>query len=274
MTDPRPPQGSAAWNATPTAPIPTHPGVLDIIAIGCAVTSAGLLIAALWIVSWDISAKAAWFSGVGTLLAVVVALWQSLIIRRQAKDEAKEAQQRLRQELAAAEQRSARELDNARELHLVELDHQREQARIQRVHLREQEFKLALIRVSRAINAYTHELATLTEQGRRVLKTESEEREDALLAISEKLGTLVTDVSLEISGAHMFTRNQDLHGALDKVNAAMMAGPQAEMAFRHAVISLGRMPKPNPIPFAQATMQEAIGNARRMAGEVLDTGWD
>ncbi len=34
------------------------------------------------------------------------------------------------------------------------------------------------------------------------------------------------------------------------------------------------MPQPNPIPFAQAKIQETIGNTRRMAGELLDTGWD
>jgi hypothetical protein len=102
--------------------------------------------------------------------------------------------------------------------------------------------------VSRAINAYTYELATLIEQGRRVLsRPEAQEREDALLAISEKLGTLVTDVSVEISGAHMFTRNQALHDALDEVNAAMMRGPQAEMKFRHTVITLGVMPQPRDI---------------------------
>ncbi len=34
------------------------------------------------------------------------------------------------------------------------------------------------------------------------------------------------------------------------------------------------MPQPNPIPFVQAKIQETIGKTRRMAGEILDTGWD
>jgi hypothetical protein len=259
---------------------------LGTVAVVCFVLSAFLLAAALWIVRWDVGSKAEWFSGAGAFAAVAVALWQTRNLQRQAQDDIREAHERLRNELAAAEerssreleaaeQRSARELQNARELHQVELNAQRELARVQRVHLREQEFKLALIRVSKAINAYTHELATLTEQGSRAVDLrEKQDREDALLAVSEKLGTLLVDVSLEIQGAHMLTRNDDLHGALDDVNAAMMFGPQAEVAFRNAVIAQGRLPQPNPIPFAQKRMQEVIGNARRLAGELLDTGWD
>ena len=244
-----------------------------ILAVSAAVLLAWLLLSQ----PWDAASKAAWFSGLGMFLAVVVALWQSVIIRRQAEDDAKEAHERLRRELKAAEQRSVRELNNARELHRIELEAQREQARIQRVHLREQEFKLALIRVSRAINDYTLELAILIEQGHKVVTMpERQEREDALAPASKKLGSLLKDVQLEISGAHMFTRNTALHNSLDAVNATTMLGSHAEAMFREAVINISTMPRSvaDAIFQAMTTMQTATGNVRRLAGELLDTGWD
>jgi hypothetical protein len=243
-----------------------------ILAVPAAVLLAWLLLSQ----PGDVAARAGWFLGLGTFL-VVVALWQSVIIRRQAKDDAKEAHERLRRELAAAEQRSARELANARELHRIELEAQREQARIQRAHLREQEFKLALIRVSRAINDYTHELAILIELGHRVVTMpEKQQREDALLPIGKKLGSLTKDIQLEISGARMFSRNTALHDALDAVVATMVLGPHAEAMFRQAMINSATMPRPvvDAIFQAMSTMQTAIGNARQLAGELLDTGWD
>ncbi|MGO9103844.1 MAG: hypothetical protein ACLP9Y_32110 [Mycobacterium sp.] len=66
--------------------------------------------------------------------------------------------------------------------------------------------------MSRAINAYTHELATLTEQGSRAAKMpETEQREDALLAISEKLGTLRDAAQhhlLELSEGQLYVHAQ------------------------------------------------------------------
>jgi hypothetical protein len=185
------------------------------------------------------------------------------------------AKERMETELAAAEQRHNAELAAAEERHRIELEAQRELARVQRVHLREQEFKLALIRVSRAVSAFTHMLATLTEEGQRVAKFDSrQEREDALLPTSEKLNLLSSDIVIEVSGAHMLTRNDTLHEALNAVVSAAMGGPAAEMAIRDAVINRGRMPEPNPVPRVQARLQAAIGNARQMAGDLLDTGWD
>lgn len=194
------------------------------------------------------------FAAVGTISAVIVALWQSVVIRRQAKDSAKEAADRFedeikaasartRQEVDAAEQRSQREQQAAAERHEAELEVQREVARTQRVHLREQEFKLALIRVSRAASAYTHELATMVEQTGRVVNMPTrQERADALRPISKKLGALAEDLSVEISGAHMLTNNDELHNALDAVNAAAMSGPLSESNFRNTVIMEGQDP--------------------------------
>ena len=65
-----------------------------IAALILAVSAVALLAWLLLSRPWDAASKAAWFSGLGMFLAVVVALWQSVIIRRQAEDDAKEAQLR------------------------------------------------------------------------------------------------------------------------------------------------------------------------------------
>ncbi|MEY8014882.1 hypothetical protein [Mycobacterium servetii] len=226
---------------------------------------------------WDVAFQAARLSCLATFIAVFVALWQSVVIRSRAQDEVREAHERLRRELKAAEQRSARELDNVRELHRIELEAQREQARIQRVQLREQEFKLALIRVSRAVNDYTLELAILTERGHKVVTMpEKQEREDALAPNSKKLDSLLKNMQLEISAAHMFTRNKALHDCLDAVNATTVLGSHAEAMFREAVIRNCTMPRPvaEAIFRAMTTMQTATGNIRRLAGELLEAGWE
>lgn len=158
------------------------------------------------ITNWGNVAEA--FGAAGTLLAVAVALWQSIVIRRQAQQEAKDAADRLERELKAADKR-----------HKTELDAQREIARVQRLHQREQEFKLALIRVSRAASAYIHELATLVAETPGIVTLPTRQvRDDALKPISKQLGALALDLSAEISGAHMLTNNDQLHDALDVVN--------------------------------------------------------
>lgn len=150
-----------------------------------------------------------------------------------------------------------------------------EQARVQRVHLREQEFKLALIRVSRAVNLYTHELATLIEQGRRVAELpEKREREDALLPLSKRLGLLAKDTSLEINGAHMLTQNDTLHEALNAVNAVSIRGVEAEMQVRGPIIDRGVMPNAAPIFQFMDAIQKALGHVRQLAGDLLVTGWE
>lgn len=244
--------------------------------------SAVFLLAVLlaWLLSagpWDVAPQAVRLSCLAAFGAVIVALWQSVVISRRAHEEAREARERLRHELTVAEQRSARELDNARELHRIELEAEREHARVQRVQLREQEFKLALIRVSRAVNDYTLELSKLTEQGHKVVTMpEKQEREDALAPSSKKLDSLLKNMQLEISAAHMFTRNKALRDALDAMNATTVLGSHAEVMFREAVIRNCTMSRPvaEAIFRAMTTMQTATGNIRRLAGELLETGWE
>jgi hypothetical protein len=241
----------------------------------CGLVAFGLLVWSFVLDPWPVGATAEWVAGLGSFAAVAVALWQSVILRSAALEEAAEAADRFTRELAAAKERMETELAAAEGRHRIELDAQRELARIQRVHLREQEFKLALIRVTRAVNAYTHTLATLTEEGRRLTKLpERQEREDALLPTSEELNLRASDIVIEVSGAHMLTRNDALHEALNGVVQAALGGAAAETAIRDAVINNSRMPEPNPVPRVQAKLQAAIGNARQMAGDLLDTGWD
>lgn len=241
------------------------------VAVGFGGTTLLLLIVAI-IQGQDLQRKYPWvswgtvpesFAAVGTVLAVAVALWQSLVIRRQAKADND----------AAAEQFQT-ELDAAAERHRVELENQRELARVQRVHVQEQEFKLALIRVSRAANAYTQGLATLIAETNRIIALPSrQERDDALKPISKELATLLLDVSAETTGAGFFTNNPQLHDALDDITQAAIRGPEAEMNYRNHLTFRGEMPNQAPIFMAMEGLPQAIGNARRLAGQLLTTGW-
>ncbi|MUM16250.1 hypothetical protein BI330_07720 [Mycobacterium sp. CBMA 623] len=215
------------------------------------------------------------FAAGGTIFAVVVALWQSVIVRRQAKDEANEAADRFKQELVAAEDRHKTELSAQRELAKTQVDAQVELARIQRVHLREQEFKRSLIRVSRAGSTYTHELATLIEEGRRAAELpDRRAREDALRPLSKQLGMLAQTFVLEISGAHMLTQDYTLHEALNAVNLVALGGPSVEMAFRNPIINEGRMPEPTQLFQVMNAVHTALNHARQLAADRLHTGWD
>ena len=211
------------------------------------------------ITNWGNVAEA--LGAAGTLLAVAVALWQSIVIRRQAQQEAKDAADRLERELKAADKR-----------HKAELDAQREIARVQRLHQREQEFKLALIRVSRAASAYIHELATLVAETPRIVTLPTrQERDDALKPISKQLGALALDLSAEISGAHMLTNNDQLHDALDVVNDAALKGPRSEIDYRNSAVWEGQVPNQAPIFMVMDELPRVIGDARRLAGELLVT---
>lgn len=211
------------------------------------------------------------FAAVGTVLAVVVALWQSTVIRRQAEREATDG---FAEELTSAREIHAAEMKAADVRHKAELEAQREIARVQRVSLLEQEFKLALIRVSKAASAYTHELATLIAETSRFLKQPTQQgRDDALKPISKQLGARAHDLTAEISGAHMLTNNDDLHAALDRVTAAAIKGPASELTYKNTVVS-GKTPNPAPLFMVMEELPRVIGDARRLAGRMLVTGWN
>lgn len=266
-------------------------------ALALGLVAIGLLIWSFALEPWAVGSTPEWLAGLGSSAAVAVALWQSVVLRRQAEQEAATAADRFQRDLDAANARMDRDIAAAEERHRVQLEAQRDQmntelaaaetrhrvelqqqrelARVQRVHLREQEFKMAMIRITRAINTVTHTLATLSEDAKRAVDiAERDGREDALLFVSKTLDLAVQDVQAEVSGAHMLTRNDDLHEALNRVIRATLGAPMAEMTVRRPVINERRLPTPDPIPQAMSAMQTAVGAARQLAGDLLDTGWE
>jgi hypothetical protein len=129
--------------------------------------------------------------------------------------------------------------------------------------------------VSRAAGACTHELATLVAETSRIVNGPTrQERDDALKPISKQIAARVHDLSAEIWGAHMLTNNDQLHDALDRINAAALKGPEAEMAYRNTAVNHGNTPMATPIFMAMEELQRVIGDAGRLAGRLLVTGSD
>jgi hypothetical protein len=233
----------------------------------------------------QIGSKGQWFFGAVVFVAIVVSLWQTLTIQRQAKHEAAAAAERLHTQLAAAEERSARELavmqsahraelEAQQTLHRAELDAQQEMARISRLQLLGQLQKQATIEVSRAVSAHAHALATLWDRGASILSIDDRgEREQAMSPIFEQISQVVSDFSVELSNARLLIEDDRLHQALDSVNAAvLMALAVAEDV--HVAVVDGNAPDPNPIPGAQQLMKKRAAEARHLAWELLRTGLD
>jgi hypothetical protein len=229
--------------------------------------------------------KAEWFFGAVVFVVVMVTMWQTLSIQRQAKQDVAEAAERLRKELAAAEERSARELAQAQtlhraemeaqqKLHCAEMEAQRELARVERLHLLEQLQKQAMIEVSRAVSAHTQMLATLWNQGASILRKEDrDEREKAMNPIFEQISQVVNDFSVELDNAHLVVEDDRLHHALNRVNeAALMAIRVAEDV--HVAVVEGRELQSNPLPAVQRLMHGRAAEARRLAWDLLRTGLD
>jgi hypothetical protein len=253
--------------------------------LGCG--AAGSLAVAWFIVlgPGEIGSKAEWFFGAVVFVVVMVAMWQTLNIQRQAKQDVAEAAQRLRNELAAAEERSARELALAQRLHHAEMEAQQklhraemkaqqELARVERSHLLEHLQKQAMIEVSRAVSRHTHMLATLWNQGASILGNENrDERGKAMNPIFEQISQVVNDFSLEIDNAHLLVEDDRLHHALDRVNeAALLAIRVAEDV--HVAVVEGSEMQSNPVPPVQRLMHGRAAEARRLAWELLRTGLD
>lgn len=220
------------------------------------------------------------FAACGTILAVIVALRQAAAARKQAAEDGKDAAARLERELAAAEQRHRDQLREQRAVAAIEVENQVQLARVQRLHIREQDFKNALIRITRAAGAYTHELATLLELGKKLAKLQGgRRRTDDLHDVSKQLGRYVQDFSIEIAGAHMLTQDDEIHEALNRVNAALLLGPEAEIVFRNALAEPNNgVPQvtaaAGPISMAMHEIQARLGEARQLAGDRLIAGWD
>jgi hypothetical protein len=244
----------------------------------------------------EVGSKADWFFGAAVFCAVLVVMWQTVNVQRQANQRAVLAEDRLRTELAAAEQRSAldraaaeersaRELASTQKLHKAELESQQKfhraemaahhrQAEVERAHLRNQLQKQAVIEVSRAVSLHTQMLATLWNRGAGILGSQDRaEREQAMLPIFEQIGQVVNDFSVELANAHQIVDDTRLNRALEGVNEAVLMGIRVAQDVCDDIVD-GRATQPNPIPSVQRTMYEKAAEARRLAWDLLRTGLD
>jgi hypothetical protein len=271
--------------AAPVSPGPSRQGWHPIGWFACGV--AGLL-AIAWFIFFSrgaLGSKAEWFFGAAVFCVVLVTMWQTLTVQRQANRHAAAAAERLRVELVAAEERTAREIAMTQALHRVEMEArekvfraeveaQRELARIERMHLLNQLQKQAMVEVSRAVNGHTQMLATLWNEGARILRIEDrDEREQAMNPIFEQISRVVNDFSVEISNANVLIEDDRLHRSLNQVNeAAVMAIRVAEDV--HDAVVDGRTPKADSIRTVQRIMQTRAAEARSLAWELLRNGLD
>jgi hypothetical protein len=244
----------------------------------------------------EMGSKADWFFGGVVLCTVLVVVWQTVNVQRQANGRAAAAADRLRYEVIAAEQRMVREraaaeeralrelaltqklhkaeLESQRNAHRAELDAQREQAALERSHLLSQLQKQAVIEVSRAVSLHTQMLATLWNRGAGILNNKDRaEREQAMLPIFEQIGQVVNDFSVELANAHQIVDDTRLNHALEGVNEAVLMGIQVAQEVCDDIVD-GRVSEPNPIPSVQRLMYEKAAEARRLAWDLLRTGLD
>jgi hypothetical protein len=232
----------------------------------------------------EIGSKADWFFGAVVFCVVVVTMWQTLNIQRQANQDAAHAEERHRTELAA-EEHAARELALIRTLHRVEieakekshraeLEAQRELARVERLHLVNQLQKQALTEVSRTVNGHTQLLATLWKHAASILSMDDlDERELAMNPIFEQISQVVNEFSVEVSNAHLLIEDDRLHRALDRVNEAVLMGIRVAEDVHDAVVQRSA-PQLNPVPPVQRLMQSRAAEARQLAWSLLRAGLD
>lgn len=274
--------------APPTAPVSRETGSFGWRGVGLFACGLAGSLAIVWFIVFsrgEIGSKAEWFFGATVLCAALATMWQTLSIARQANRHAAEAADRLRTELMAAEERAAREVAMAQALHRVEMEArerafraeveaQRELARVERLHLVNQLQKQAMVEVSRAVNGHTQMLATLWNEGARILRIEDrDEREQAMKPIFEQISRVVNDFSVEVSNANVLLEDERLNRALNQVNeAALMAIRVAEDV--HDAVVEGRTPKPDSIRTVQRLMHTRAAEARRLAWELLRNGLD
>ncbi|MCT7661407.1 hypothetical protein [Mycobacterium deserti] len=255
------------------------------VGVAGAVTGLGLIAWFVFFGPGDSGARSEWFFGGAVLVAVLVSMWQTHVVLRQSRRDAADAAKRMRRELAQAQERSARELALARSIHEAEMDAQRqlaraelvaqaELARVERVHLLAQQQRLAMIEVSRAVNAHTQALAALWNQGATVLRIEDREaRERAMSPIFEQISQVVKDFSVELANAHLLIEDDRLSRALTRVNEAVLAAMHVAEDVHVAVVD-GHAPDPAAVSAAQKLMHERAAEARRLAWSLLRAGLD
>lgn len=274
--------------SVPAASVSPTPGRGGWHPIGWFACGGAGLLAIVWFIFFsrgELGSKAEWFFGAVVFCVVLVTMWQTFTVQRQANEHAAAAAERLRVELVAAEERTAREIAMTQALHRVEMEArekmfraeveaQRELARVERMHLLNQLQKQAMVEVSRAVNGHSQMLATLWNEGARILRIEDrDEREQAMNPIFEQISRVVNDFSVEVSNANVLIEDDRLHRSLNQVNeAAVMAIRVAEDV--HDAVVEGRTPKADSIRTVQRIMQTRAAEARSLAWELLRNGLD
>ncbi|HEX2212750.1 MAG TPA: hypothetical protein VHH12_04695 [Mycobacterium sp.] len=282
--------GTGRGSASRFAAAQRHRGI---VLASCAVVAA-LVIAWMVILSpGDTGSRADRFFGAAVFAVVLMTLWQTQTIQRSAARAAAEAAERLRAELAAAEMRAARQVALVRSLHesemeaqrelaraemeahrnlaRAELEAQRDLARVERGHLLAQQQRLAMTEVSRAVSAQTHMLATLWDDGARILGLpDRAARETAMRPIFEQIGHVVKDFSVELANAQLLIADDRLQRALLRVNEAVLTAMQVAEDVHVGIVD-GQAPEPNPVPEAQRLLYERAAEARHLAWQLLRT---
>lgn len=218
----------------------------------------------------EAGSKADWFFGAAVFCVALTSLWQTAAVARQAAATARQAEARA----AEAQERSARELEMVLERHRAEMDGQSQRARVERSHLVNQLQRQAVVEVSRAVSGHTRALASLWQEGARVLSSEDrDERERAMKPVFEQIGRAVTDFSVELGGALLVVDDEHLHRALEGVNeAVLLAVGVAEELYGDVVD--GRPAEPDAVAEVQRLVHARAAEARRLAWSLLRTGLD
>ncbi len=231
----------------------------------------------------ETGSKADWFFGAAVLCVVMVVMWQTVNVQRQANRSAAAMAERLHAELAAAEtrmareravsdERAARELELTQRLHRAEMDAHRRQAETERRYLHNQLQKQAVLEVSRAVTLHTQMLATLWNRGAAILHgADRDERERAMLPIFEQIGQAVNAFSVELAAAHQIVDDARLNQALEGVNEAVLMGIRVAQDVCDDIVD-ARATGPNPVASVQRVMYERAAEARRLAWELVRTG--
>jgi hypothetical protein len=280
----------------------------------CGVTGSLAICWFIFLSPGESGSKAEWFFGCVVFCVVLVAMWQTVNIQRQATQNAAEASERLRKDLVAAEQnaaeaserlrkelvvaeeRSARELaltrslhqadmesrqslhqaeiESRQNLHRAEMEAQWKLARVERTHLLERLQKQAMIEVSRAVSAHTQILAALWNEAARVLRIEDRDERESAMT------PIFEQISQVVNDFSVELGNAHLLIEDSRLHQALnRVNEAAVMAVRvaeevHVAVVEGHAPEPSPIPQVQRLMYARAAEARRLAWDLLRTGLD
>ncbi|MBL1079473.1 hypothetical protein JK358_34215 [Nocardia sp. 2] len=223
---------------------------------------------------WEVGSKAEWVAGLGALSAVVVALWQTIRIQKQAAEDAQEAATRLRQELDAATDRMNTQLQQTRELHAAELDSARALARVQRIHLWEQEQKQAITQVVRAMHQFSDTVPELWQMAVDISALPTrEERGRAFRPIDKKIGQAAKKFSIEADMAALIIDDPQVLDTLRDLGLALESTVVQTLAVREKV-EAGQTPNIPQLMAQQEAMFRAATSALHTASIRLRTGLD